>query len=124
MRWRRRESQERVAPRTASDRTRAERSDGLLSRWDVRLGIIASLVAIASGAITGVHYLIDRQSTPTVTGTGITVTAPGCEPGYSPCLPRAIDLNCSDIPKSKKPIRVTGRDPYRLDGNGNGLGCE
>lgn len=48
----------------------------------------------------------------------------GCQPGYSPCLPRVADLNCDDIPTSKKPIRVTGRDPYRLDGDGDGLGCE
>jgi hypothetical protein len=34
------------------------------------------------------------------------------------------DLNCSDIPESKKPIRVTGSDPYRLAGDGDGFGCE
>ena len=48
----------------------------------------------------------------------------GCEPGYSPCLPRVADLNCSDIPSSKKPVRVTGSDPYRLDGDGDGWACE
>lgn len=47
-----------------------------------------------------------------------------CEPGYSPCLPKVADLNCSDIPDSEKPIHVTGSDPYRLDANHNGLGCE
>ena len=51
-------------------------------------------------------------------------TGAGCEPGYSPCLPRVADLNCSDIPASKKPIRVTGSDPYGLDGDGDGYGCE
>jgi hypothetical protein len=50
-------------------------------------------------------------------------SGPGCEPGYSPCLPRVVDLNCADIPASKKPVRVTGSDPYRLDGNGDGWGC-
>jgi hypothetical protein len=48
----------------------------------------------------------------------------GCEPGYSPCLPIVSDLNCSDIPDSKKPIHVTGSDPYNLDADGDGLGCE
>jgi hypothetical protein len=48
----------------------------------------------------------------------------GCQPGYSPCLPRAADLNCSDIPASKRPVRVTGSDPYRLDGDGDGIACE
>jgi hypothetical protein len=47
-----------------------------------------------------------------------------CEPGYSPCLPVVSDLDCSQIPDSKKPIHVTGSDPYRLDGDGDGLGCE
>ena len=47
-----------------------------------------------------------------------------CEPGYSPCLPVTGDLDCADIPASKKPLHVTGSDPYRLDGNGDGLGCE
>jgi hypothetical protein len=51
-------------------------------------------------------------------------TGSGCQPGYSPCLPRVPDLNCSDIPDSKKPIRVTGSDPYRLDGDHDGYGCE
>jgi endonuclease YncB( thermonuclease family) len=47
----------------------------------------------------------------------------GCEPGYSPCLPVVGDLDCADIPASKKPVHVTGSDPYNLDGNGDGLGC-
>jgi hypothetical protein len=51
-------------------------------------------------------------------------SGPGCQPGYSPCLPRAADLNCADIPASKRPVRVTGSDPYRLDGDGDGVACE
>jgi hypothetical protein len=51
-------------------------------------------------------------------------TGPGCEPGYSPCLPRAADLNCDDIAAAKKPVHVTGDDPYGLDGDGDGSACE
>jgi hypothetical protein len=51
-------------------------------------------------------------------------TGPGCEPGYSPCLPITGDLDCWQILDSKKPIHVTGSDPYRLDSDGDGLGCE
>lgn len=51
-------------------------------------------------------------------------TGSGCQAGYSPCLPRVADLNCADIPASKKPVRVTGPDPYRLDGDGDGIACE
>jgi hypothetical protein len=47
-----------------------------------------------------------------------------CEPGYSPCLPRVADLNCDEIPADKKPVRVTGSDPYRLDADHNGIGCQ
>ncbi len=47
-----------------------------------------------------------------------------CEPGYSPCLPRVADLNCDDIPSSKTPVRVSGSDPYGLDSDGDGVGCE
>jgi hypothetical protein len=39
-------------------------------------------------------------------------------------LSRVADLNCSDIPAAKKPIRVTGDDPYRLDGDGDRWGCD
>jgi hypothetical protein len=51
-------------------------------------------------------------------------TGANCEPGYSPCLPRVGDLNCDEIPASKKPVQVTGSDPYRLDADHNGVGCQ
>ena len=47
-----------------------------------------------------------------------------CAPGYAPCLPKTGDLNCDEIPDSKKPVRVTGTDPYALDRDRDGLGCE
>jgi hypothetical protein len=61
---------------------------------------------------------LSRKATPNNPG------GSGCQAGYSPCLPRVADLNCGDIPASKKPIRVTGSDPYRLDGDGDGSACE
>jgi endonuclease YncB( thermonuclease family) len=51
-------------------------------------------------------------------------TTEGCAAGYSPCLPIVSDLDCGDIADELKPIRVTGDDPYRLDGEGDGWGCE
>jgi hypothetical protein len=39
-------------------------------------------------------------------------------------MPRVADLNCADIPESKTPVRVTGSDPSRLDGDGDGWGCD
>jgi hypothetical protein len=47
-----------------------------------------------------------------------------CAPGYSPCLPVVADLDCGGIANSKKPIRVTGSDQYRLDRDGDGVACE
>jgi micrococcal nuclease len=51
-------------------------------------------------------------------------SAAGCEPGYSPCLPVAGDLDCGEIAAALKPVHVTGSDPYRLDADGDGVGCE
>ncbi|MBA2742058.1 MAG: hypothetical protein H0U46_08615 [Actinobacteria bacterium] len=47
-----------------------------------------------------------------------------CTRGYSPCLPVRKDLDCGQIANAKKPIRVVGADPYRLDADRNGLGCQ
>ena len=53
-----------------------------------------------------------------------------CAPGYSGCLdPSASDYDCAggtgDGPKYVQgPVQVTGSDPYDLDADGNGVGCE
>lgn len=45
-----------------------------------------------------------------------------CNPNYSPCVPNvSYDLDCSDIGFS---VAVIGSDPYRLDADHDGLGCE
>jgi endonuclease YncB( thermonuclease family) len=33
------------------------------------------------------------------------------------------DINCADIPAQYKPVRITGTDYHRLDGDGNGWAC-
>jgi micrococcal nuclease len=49
----------------------------------------------------------------------------GCHPSYTPCLPVVGDLDCADVRAlGVAPVRVVGSDPYRLDGDGDGLGCE
>jgi micrococcal nuclease len=48
-----------------------------------------------------------------------------CHPSYTPCLPVVGDLDCADVRAlGVAPVRVVGSDPYRLDGDGDGLGCE
>ena len=44
-----------------------------------------------------------------------------CQPGYSPCLPITDDLDCPDV---DGPVNVTGDDPYGLDRDGDGVGCD
>ena len=52
----------------------------------------------------------------------------GCTPGYSPCLPPASDYDCAggsgDGPKYTGTVTVTGSDPYDLDSDNDGVGCE
>lgn len=54
---------------------------------------------------------------------------PNCTPGYSPCLPPASDYDCAggsgNGPKYVQgPVYVTGSDPYGLDRDHDGVGCE
>ena len=45
-----------------------------------------------------------------------------CNSNYSPCVPNvAYDLDCPDIGFR---VQVTGSDVYRLDRDGDGVGCE
>jgi hypothetical protein len=45
-----------------------------------------------------------------------------CHPSYSPCIPADRDYDCGELPDG--PYAVTGDDPYRLDADGDGIGCE
>ncbi len=52
-----------------------------------------------------------------------------CTAGYSPCLPPASDYDCAggsgDGPKYVYgTVQVTGSDPYGLDSDNDGVGCE
>ncbi|WP_419553206.1 HNH endonuclease family protein [Candidatus Poriferisodalis sp.] len=51
-----------------------------------------------------------------------------CHPAYEPCLPNLPGdaINCGDLTAAQKPVmvKVIGEDPYRLDRDGNGVGCQ
>jgi micrococcal nuclease len=48
-----------------------------------------------------------------------------CHPSYDPCLPIVDDLDCKDIrAMGADPVSVVGPDTYRLDSDGDGVGCE
>jgi endonuclease YncB( thermonuclease family) len=57
------------------------------------------------------------------------VTAPsataGCDPNYSGCIPLyPPDLDCKDIKAlGLAPVTVIGKDPHRLDADGDGKAC-
>lgn len=51
-----------------------------------------------------------------------------CKAGYRPCLHPASDYDCrggsGDGPRYTGTVRVTGSDPYGLDTDNDGWGCE
>ena len=55
--------------------------------------------------------------------------ASACTPGYSPCIPPGPDVDCAggsgNGPRYVQgPVTVTGSDPYGLDSDHDGIGCE
>jgi micrococcal nuclease len=61
------------------------------------------------------------RATPAATAAGAPAAA-GCNPNYTPCVRNsARDLDCADV---RHRVKVVGSDPYNLDGDGNGYGCE
>ena len=56
-------------------------------------------------------------------------TGRDCDPNYSGCVPIASDVDCAEGKGNgpafvKGPVKVIGKDIYRLDRDGNGIGCE
>jgi hypothetical protein len=51
-----------------------------------------------------------------------------CTKGYKPCLPPASDYDCyggsGNGPAYTGRVKVKGYDVYRLDADGDGIGCE
>ncbi len=45
-----------------------------------------------------------------------------CHPSYRPCIPTDRDYDCAELDDG--PYTVTGDDPYRLDADDDGIGCE
>lgn len=74
-------------------------------------------------AVLALLGLAGHASARTSAASSPTVAA-ACAPGYRPCLPVREDLDCGQIADRLKPERVTGDDPYALDRDRDGLGCE
>lgn len=73
-----------------------------------------------------VAKVVAPQASPT---TRLTTESQSCTPGYDPCLAPASDYDCAGGSGNgpeyvEGPVRVTGSDPYRLDADHDGIGCE
>jgi beta-lactam-binding protein with PASTA domain len=87
--------------------------------------VISSSPTAGSELLRGktVQIVVAKAAAPTPS------TPSNCTPGYSPCLPPASDYDCAggsgDGPKYVYGTEtVTGSDPYGLDADNDGYGCE
>lgn len=84
-----------------------------------RIAVVLALISIV-GAMPGVT--LDAAAHKKVNG------KKHCTKGYKPCLHPASDYDCAggtgDGPKYTGTVRVKGSDPYDLDSDNDGYGCE
>jgi len=89
----------------------------------------------ACGSSSGAPASVPATTAPQVTTTAVPVrplAGGGCHPSYrGTCIPPDVsDVDCAggkgDGPHyvQEKDIQVVGSDPYRLDSDGDGVGCE
>lgn len=90
-----------------------------------RLSAYRTAEASAKGGPAGLWSACGAPAPTSVTTPTPTPPTGSCHPSYSPCLPVVGDLDCADIrAMGVAPVRVLGSDPYRLDGDDDGYGCE
>ncbi|MEI7655287.1 MAG: nuclease-related domain-containing protein [Actinomycetes bacterium] len=83
-----------------------------LRRWGAWLGIM--LLLLGGLGFWGIQHFTSRS---TSVGVGV-----GCSPHYVPCVPLRADMDCTQIRHQERV--VDKQDPYHLDADGDGLGCE
>ena len=84
-------------------------------------GVIASLLAAMSILLPGAPE--DGPASVDQAPTARTAALSGeCSDAYTPCVLEAEDRNCSDI--GFRVTRTGYADPYGLDRDGDGFGCE
>jgi micrococcal nuclease len=94
---------------------------GERGRYATRLDEAARAAKGARRGVWGARCGTTSEPVPLVPPKG------GCDPSYAgACVPPPPpDLDCKDIRQlGLAPVRVVGSDPHRLDGDGDGLGCE
>ena len=114
-----------IDPSLAKGTTRV-RSRGVVGRK-----ILTYQVTLTDGLRTGRRLLskvVSRRPVTRVIAVG-TKESPHCDPNYSPCVPIASDVDCAGGSGNgpayvQGPVRVIGTDIYRLDADGDGIGCD
>ncbi len=93
-----------------------------------RLAAYRNAEATAKGATAGQWQVCGTATKPKPAPVPVVPPPPAassCHPSYSSCLPVVGDLDCADIrAMGVAPVRILGSDPYRLDGDNDGWGCE
>jgi resuscitation-promoting factor RpfB len=92
-------------------------SNWVRERLTTTVIILASVFVQACSSGTANSHNLNKTETPL------------CDQNYSGCVPVASDVDCAggrgDGPEYVKgPVKVIGKDIYRLDRDGNGIGCE
>ncbi|HYV09508.1 MAG TPA: hypothetical protein VE980_01155 [Pyrinomonadaceae bacterium] len=96
-------------------------------------GVILASVIVGPACRTArpAESIPANRSNSNVSGTTASVpqTESKCDPNYSPCVPIASDVDCAGGRGNgpafvKGPVKVIGKDIYKLDGDHNGIGCE
>ncbi|GGU40871.1 hypothetical protein [Nocardioides albus] len=72
--------------------------------------------------VSGSFYLAKRGSSSGSTGSDLDYTYANGATVYNATSTN--DLDCGQIPSYKKPVRVHGSDPWRLDADDDGYGCD
>ncbi len=91
---------------------------------DVQLGQCAGADFAFSAPAPALVVRASTARAPTET----TLPATGrCHPAYQPCIPHLAGdaLNCGDLSRDQRPVYLidASDDPYRLDRDGDGIGC-
>ena len=95
-----------------------------LARGLQKTALLPPLSAPSSGSFSDGA----NQTTSSPEGSDTATNSTSCTSGYSRCLAPASDYDCfqggGDGPKYTGFVRVSGDDPYGLDADGDGVGCE
>jgi endonuclease YncB( thermonuclease family) len=80
---------------------------------------------VPTKAITTYKAVGTPVASPITTPATVPSPSTGCDLNYAGCIPRfPPDLNCSDIKAlGLAPVTVLGKDPHKLDGDGDGKAC-